>query len=122
MAKRRLTEIAKEFEIPFEEMREKVFNHLEEEMISGLGKNTWINEDGQRVLDEIIPVPVIYRGRVARACNNPLFVFVKIPELGKCVNVKVKQGMAKNLVNKFIYVQADNTHGEPIYTYTRPKR
>jgi hypothetical protein len=122
MPKRRLTEIAKEFDIPFEQMREKVFQHLEEDMISGRGKNTWIDENGQRVLDEVIPVPVIYRGRVVRACNNPLFVFAKIPELGKCVNVRVKHGMAKNLVNKYIYIQADNTYGETQYTYTRPNR
>jgi hypothetical protein len=121
MAKRRLTQIAKEFDVPFETMREKVFQHLDENMISGAGKNTWINEDGQRVLDEIIPVPVIYRGRVVRVCNNALFVFVKIPELGKCVNVRVNYGVGKHLVHKYIYVQADNTYDEPVYTYLAKK-
>ncbi len=48
MAKKRLTQIAKEYDIPFETAQEIAFNHLTEESITGKGKNLWIDEVGQQ--------------------------------------------------------------------------
>ena len=50
MAKRRLTEIAKDYDISFEELQDIAFNKLTEESISGKGRNTWIDEVGQDIL------------------------------------------------------------------------
>ena len=88
MAKKRLYQIAKECEIPFEEAMDLAFKHLEEDMITGARHLTWINEKGQEILDDVIPMPnvateeeeepnrLIYRGKVLRECPNPMYVAV----------------------------------------------
>jgi hypothetical protein len=55
MPKKKLTDIAQEYDRAFEELLDMVFNNLEEEMVTGRGKNTWISEEGQAVLDDINP-------------------------------------------------------------------
>ena len=71
MPKKKLTQLAEEYGIPFEEALDLVFKELEEDMVTGKGKNTWINDDGQRVLDEFISMPVLYRGPVLHEAPNP---------------------------------------------------
>ena len=39
--KKKLKQIAEEFDISFEKAKEIAFDHLEEEMITGKGQNTW---------------------------------------------------------------------------------
>ena len=68
--KKRLTEMAKDFGISFEEAKDIAFNNLEEDMLSGKGRNLWITEEGQMAMDSIVHIPVIYRGRVNRLCPN----------------------------------------------------
>ena len=41
MAKKKLKQIAEEFDISFEKAQDLAFQNLEEEMITGKGKNTW---------------------------------------------------------------------------------
>ena len=122
MAKKRLRQIAEEFDISFEKAQDFAFQNLEEEMITGKGKNTWINEDGQIVFDSIIPVPVIYRGRVVRLMPNPSFVLTRIPDLNTTVPVKAKLSVAKNLNGKYIYVQVDNSNNNSTYHHIIPSR
>ena len=55
MAKRRLTDLAKEYEISFDEAMDIAFNHLTEESITGRGKNTWIDEEDKNYLMIIYP-------------------------------------------------------------------
>ena len=76
MPKKKLTALAEEYGIPFEEALDLVFKELEEEMVTGKGKNTWINEDGQRVLDEFISMPVLYRGPVCRG-SEPMYLCLR---------------------------------------------
>ena len=88
MAKKRLFQIAKECGVPFEEALELAFQNLEEDMITGSKHLTWINEKGQEILDDVIPMPnvateeeeepnrLIYRGKVLRECPNPMYVAV----------------------------------------------
>jgi hypothetical protein len=122
MSKRRLTEIAKDFGISFEEAKELVFKHLEEDMLSGKGKNTWITEEGQICLDSVVHIPVIYRGRVTRLCPNPMFVLVNIKEIGKCVPVRIRYGNQKNMLLKYIYVQMDAVGEEIKYKMIKPPK
>lgn len=122
MAKKRLKQIAEEFDISFEKAQDFAFQNLEEEMITGKGKNTWINEDGQIVFDSIIPVPVIYRGRVVRLMPNPNFVLTRIPDLNTTVPVKAKLHIARNLQGKYIYVQVDNSNSHATYHHIIPSR
>ncbi len=120
--KRRLTEIANDFGISFEEAQDIAFNNLEEDMLSGKGKNTWINEAGQMAMDSIVHIPVIYRGRVNRLCPNPLYVMVSIKEICKNVPVRIKFGTQKNMLLKYIYVQMDCIKGEIKYKMVKPPK
>ena len=124
MPKKRLTEIAEEYGIPFEEALDLVFKELEEEMVTGRGKITWINEDGQRVLDEFISMPVLYRGPVLSQAPNPMYVMVYVKELSKKVAVKVPRKMQNKITKgKLIYLEADNSGVEPKYNWVKtPQR
>jgi hypothetical protein len=119
MAKKRLFQIAKECGVPFEEALELAFQHLEEDMITGGKHLTWINEKGQEILDDVIPMPnvsdnkedeeepnrLIYRGKVLRECPNPLYVEVHHRECFCKVNVKITRRMKGQLVGKMIYFE-----------------
>ncbi len=122
MAKKKLKQIAEEFEISFEKAQDIAFKHLEEEMVTGRGKNTWINEEGQKVFDSMTPVPVIYRGRAIRLMPNASYVLAKVPELVATVAVKAKLNVAKNLVGKYIYIQAENVDNQTKYHHVMPSR
>ena len=118
MAKKRLFQIAKECEVPFEEALELAFQHLEENMITGGKHLTWINEAGQEILDDVMPMPnvsadkedeepnrLIYRGKVLRECPNPLYVEVHHRECFCKVNVKITRRVQGQLVGKMIYFE-----------------
>ena len=110
MAKKRLSEIAKEYEIPFEEARDIAFNVLTEESITGKGKNTWIDEVGQDMLDDNIPLAIkkarIYRGRVRNKAPNPRFAFVHIKEKAGCVPVEIPRKHIRHYsVGGFMHVE-----------------
>jgi len=124
MPKKKLTQLAKEYGIPFEEALDLVFKELEEDMVTGRGKSTWINEDGQRVLDEFISMPVLYRGPVLSQAPNPLYVMVYVKELSKKVPVKIPRRMqGKVTAGKLIYLEADNSGAEPKYQWVKtPQR
>jgi len=118
MAKKRLFQIAKECEVPFEEALELAFQHLEEDMITGGKHLTWINEAGQEILDDVMPMPnvsadkedkepnrLIYRGKVLRECPNPMYVAVHHREKFCKVNVKITRKMQGKLIGKMIYFE-----------------
>ena len=124
MPKKKLTQLAEEYGIPFEEALDLVFKELEEEMVTGKGKNTWINDDGQRVLDEFISMPVLYRGPVLSEAPNPNYIIVYVKELSKKVAVKIplkfKGRFAKG---KIVYLEADNSSDNPKYNWVKtPQR
>lgn len=95
MAKRRLTDLAKEYEISFEEAMDIAFNHLTEESITGRGKNTWIDEVGQELFDDNVPIkdvqPQEYRGRVRNLCPHPLYAMVYVKEKNGVVKMRIAQ-------------------------------
>ena len=124
MPKKKLKEIAEEYGIPFEEALELVFKELEEDMVTGKGKGTWINDDGQRVLDEFISMPVLYRGPVLMQAPNPMYVMVYVKELSKKVPVKIPRRMQGKITKgKLIYLEADNSTDNPKYNWVKtPQR
>ena len=110
MAKKRLTKIAEEYEITFETAQEIAFNTLDEESITGKGRNLWINEVGQDLLDDNIPLAIkkarVYRGRVRNKAPNPRFAFVHIKEKAGCVPVEIPRKHIKHYnVGGFIHVE-----------------
>ena len=58
MAKQRLTKIAEDYELPFDEAKELAFKLLDEKHITGKGRNTWVDELGQKILDDNIPLKI----------------------------------------------------------------
>lgn len=58
MPKRRLTDIAKDYNISFEQAKDIAFNKLDESAFTGKGKNTWVTEMGQAMLDDNIPLEI----------------------------------------------------------------
>ncbi len=124
MPKKKLTALAEEYGIPFEEALDLVFKELEEEMVTGKGKNTWINEDGQRVLDEFISMPVLYRGPVLYEAPNPSFVMVYVKELSKKVPVRIPLRFKGNFSKgRIVYFEADNSGDTPKYNWVKtPQR
>tara|TARA_X000001388_G_C2193005_1_gene108311 strand:- start:141 stop:524 length:384 start_codon:yes stop_codon:yes gene_type:complete len=122
MAKKRITHIIEEFDISIEEAEEIIFKYLDESMITGKGKNRWINEDGQRIFDNVVAIPVIYRGQVVRLAPNPRFVLVRVTDLCKVILVQVKAYQQKRMMGKMVYIQADNSKNPPAYKIVRPTR
>lgn len=119
MPKIKLIELADEYALSFEEAQDFVANNLEEDMVTGKGKNTWINDDGQVLFDEMIPMNVIYRGKVMHYAPNKNFVYAHIRELGKKVAVKIPLRRISNLEGKMIHIEADNKSDPPKYFYRK---
>jgi hypothetical protein len=124
MPKKKLKEIAEEYGIPFEEALDLVFKELEEEMVTGKGKGTWINADGQRVLDEFISMPVLYRGPVLGEAPNPIYIMVYVKELSKKIPVKIPLRYKGTFPKgKIVYLEADNSTDNPKYNWVKtPQR
>ena len=124
MPKKKLTQLAEEYGIPIEEALDLVFKELEEDMVTGKGKNTWINEDGQRVLDEFISMPVLYRGPVLSEAPNPSYIMVYVKELSKKVPVKIPLRYKGTFPKgKVVYLEADNSSDNPKYNWVKtPQR
>ena len=119
MAKKKLTNIAEEYGLTFEEAQELVFKHLDEETVTGRGKNTWINEEGQTALDDIIAMPVLYRGKVLSEAPNRNFLIVYIKDILRKVPVRIPARMQGLLLGKMIYVQAETIGEEMKYKWVR---
>jgi hypothetical protein len=121
MAKRKLTQIAKDFGISFTEAQQIVYQHLEESMVTGKGKNTWISENGQIIFDDFVTMPIYHRGQVKRAAPNPNFVYVFLKEQAIVVPVrKMGRSSNKSLVGKFIYFQQADKSENTTYTQIKP--
>ncbi len=119
MAKKRLTQLAKELDCPVEEMYNLVVNNLSEEMVTGSGKAIWINEAGQIILDDLVPMPVIYRGEVLRACKNSSYVYTRHRDRGTRVPVKIPKKMEGKLIGKMIYFEETRHNGELKYHWVK---
>lgn len=119
MPKKRLSEIAKEYGVTFEEIHEISMYSLDEHMITGKGKNLWMSEDGQRLIDDLIPMTAIYRGIVVEQAPNNRFVMTRIKELGKKVPVSIPLALSGKLEGKVIHIEADNYNSEPKYKWIK---
>lgn len=120
MPKKKLIQLAQEYEISFEEAQDFVSINLAEEMVTGKGKNTWINDDGQKVFEEMIPINILYRGKCVALAPNPAYIMVHVQELGKKVKVKIPLRFSKNMLGKIVHIEADNKGPEPMYNYRVP--
>ena len=120
MAKRKLTQLAEEYGKSFEELYDLAVNNFEEDMLSGRGRNTWVDEQGQALLDDMVAMPVIYRGKVLSECPNKQYIMVHHRDRSCKVPVKITKRMVGKLLGKVIYFE-ENRDGDSL-TYHWVKR
>jgi|TARA_R100000482_G_C5003765_1_gene92678 hypothetical protein len=106
MPKIKLIYLAENYEVPFDEAIKIVKEKIPEEFITGKGRNTWISEEGQSIIedglfiDEIIPKN--YIGKVISVCPNTRYNFVHSKEIGKKIPVMIPRRLRGSLVGKMI--------------------
>ena len=110
MPKKRLTQIAEENDVSFEEAMHLVQTKLPQESVTGRGKATWIDEEGQEIIDQAFDIPEItpkyYKGKVLYEAPNNHYVYCHIPELQKKVPVVIGKLFIGRLIGKQIDIEA----------------
>ena len=110
MPKVKLTKLAEENDISFDEAMELAKEKLPEDYLTGKGKNTWIHEDGQDILREAFDVPELVpkflKGNVMHDAPNPHYVYAHIKEIGKKVPVVISKHFKGKLIGKQIDIEA----------------
>jgi len=110
MAKKKLTQIAEENEIEFGEALSLAQEKLPEGSLTGKGKNTWVNEEGTKILEESFCIqeiiPQHFKGIVLQEAPNPKWNYVRHPVLKKRVPVLIHRRWQGRLVGKEILFEA----------------
>lgn len=119
MAKKKLTELAEEYGKTFEELYEIASNNFEEDMLSGRGRNTWVDERGQTLIDDLVAMPVIYRGKVLSACPNKNYIMVQHRDRACKVPVKIPNRMVGKLLDKVIYFEENRDYEKLTYHWVK---
>jgi hypothetical protein len=125
MPKVKLTKLAEENEVTFEEAMEMAKDKLPEDYLTGKGKNTWVCEEGQEILSEAFDIPEIvpkfFKGIVKHDAPNPHYVYAYIKEIGKKVPVVISKHFIGRLVGKPIDIEAIQDNKGVSYRHA-PKR
>ena len=126
MPKVKLTTLSDEYERTFEEAIDIVLEKIPKEYITGKGRNTWISEEGQAIIneglfiDEIIPKN--YIGKVIAQCPNPRYNFVYNKDIGKKVPVMIPRRFQGKFLGKMINFEAIEDLNGVSYRYVKKKR
>jgi hypothetical protein len=119
----RLSELARQGHYEWDELLALAKEKLSDDMMKGVGKNTWISEEGQEILAEAIDVPEAtpahYRGQVIKVAPNKKYVYAYIREAEMKVPVLVPKKLAKKLVGKQILIEAIQDVSGTSYRYRR---
>jgi len=109
MAKVKLTKIADRFESSFDSFLNLAKRKLSAEMLTGKGRNTWVNEEGQKILvdcmyiEEIVPKH--FKGKVLADAPNPSYVFAYIDEIKMKVPVIIPRRYKGKMRGKTITIE-----------------
>ena len=109
MAKVKLTKIADRFESSFDSFLNLAKRKLSAEMLTGKGRNTWVNEEGQKILvdcmyiEEIVPKH--FKGKVLAEAPNPSYVFAYIDEIKMKVPVVIPRKYKGKMNGKTITIE-----------------
>ncbi len=121
--KKRLSTIAKENNIEFKDLEDLAKSKLSSIMITGKGKNTWISEDGQQVLDQAIEVPEGVAKHitavVTKRAPNRRYMYAYSKEINKVIPVLVPRRYSKNLIGKLVSVEVIEDVQGSSYRYRR---
>ena len=116
MAKKKLVQIAQEHEMEFDDALSLAQEKLPEGSLTGRGRNTWVTEEGTKILqdsfciEEIIPKH--FKGLVLQEAPNPKWNWVKPPVSQKRVPVLITRRWHGKLVGKEIIFEAiEDDHG-----------
>ena len=124
--KERLTTLMKRYETDysFEESLDIAKNKLDNSMITGSKKNTWINEEGAEILKTALHVPEIvpkhWKGQVIRFAPNKSYVYCAVEGLDHIVPVVVPRRFREYMLGKIINIEEIND-GNPSYRYIKEK-
>jgi hypothetical protein len=109
MAKVKLTKLAAQFAQDFDSFFELAKSKLSADMLTGRGKNTWVDEEGQKILidcmyvEEIVPKH--YKGKVLADAPNPSYVFAYIDEIKMKVPVVIARKYKGKMKGKTITIE-----------------
>jgi hypothetical protein len=109
MAKVKLTKIADRFGSNFDSFLNLAKRKLSAEMLTGRGRNTWVNEEGQKILvdcmyiEEIVPKH--FKGEVLAEAPNPSYVFAYIDEIKMKVPVVIPRRYKGKMKGKTITIE-----------------
>jgi|TARA_Y100000052_G_C2954329_1_gene89279 hypothetical protein len=125
MPKVRLSKIAKDNDFEFDLAFKIAKENLKEDMLTGKGAATWVNEEGQALLDSLLLAPELYpkeyKGMVVRLAPNKSYVYVKIRELKKVVACVVPRMSQDSFIGKNIYVEEIKDKNGSTFRYVRKK-
>ncbi len=118
--KRLLSKIAKDYEIALDDMKDIVYQKLDDDMVTGGKGFTWIDERGQAILDEIMPQKQLRRGIVKGKCPNRRFVWVVDREHMQKVAVRVPIKLQNRLAGKLVhFIEKKDEQGESAFDYVK---
>ena len=125
MAKTRLTKLAEEFEINIDEAIKIAQDKLPEDMVTGRGKGTWINEEGVKILEEALVIPEIvpkhYKVKILKECPNRCYNWGHCLEIGKRVPILIPRKFWGRLIGKVITVECISDDKGESYRYVHKK-
>ena len=109
MAKVKLTKLAAQFAQDFDSFFALAKSKLSADMLTGRGKNSWVDEEGQQILidcmyvEEIVPKH--YKGKVLADAPNPSYVFAYIDEIKMKVPVVIARKYKGKMKGKTITIE-----------------
>ena len=119
----RQSELARQGHYEWDDLLALAKEKLSDDMITGVGKNTWISEEGQEILSEAMDVPEAtpahYKGQVIKVAPNKKYVYAYIRENSMKVPVLVPKKLAQKLVGKIILIEAIRDVSGTSYRYRR---
>ena len=119
----RLSALAREGDYEWDDLLALAKEKLSDDMITGVGQNTWISEEGQEILSEAMDVPEAtpahYKGQVIKVAPNKKYVYAYIRENSMKVPVLVPKKLAQKLVGKIILIEAIRDVSGTSYRYRR---
>lgn len=123
MPKQRLSKLAQEYDIPFEEALRIVQESFPSEFLTGKGKLTWVSEEGQDIIHDNLfiaeIIPPTFLGEVLSECPNARFNYVYSKEVGKRVPVMIPRKLRGKLVGKIICFEGIKDDTGVSYRYVK---
>lgn len=123
--KTRLVTLSAEYKVDFDEALQLALDKLPEEMVTGRGKGTWINEDGVEILKEAFDIPEIVpkhiQVKIIKECPNRCYNWAYSKELGKRIPVLLPRKFWGRLKGKMVTVECIQDDRGSSYRYVQKK-